>query len=100
MAVTLAACAGGGLFGPPKIKEEPIVPADELYSTALGSMENNRYNSAIEDLEKLERQHPYSSYDERAKVMLTFANFRIGRFEQAALAADRFLAIYPRSCCT
>lgn len=92
----VAACSPFGMFAS-SVEEEPIVPADELYSTALGSMENNRYNSAIQDLEKLERQHPYSSYDERAKVMLTFANFRIGRFEPAVLAADRFLAIYPRS---
>src|SRR5690606_10741437 len=32
-----------------------------------------------------------------AKVMLTFTNFRIGRFQPAILAADRFLAVYPRS---
>jgi outer membrane protein assembly factor BamD len=79
------------------VEEEPIIPAEELYSTALNNMENNRYNTAIESLEKLERQHPYSTYDERAKVMLVFANYRIGKFQQAILAADRFLAIYPSS---
>ncbi|WP_404403104.1 outer membrane protein assembly factor BamD [Pelagibacterium halotolerans] len=93
--VTLvAACSGGGFFSKPV---EPIIPADELYDDAVGHMEANRYVSAIEDLEKLERQHPYSDYNERAKVMITFANFRIGRFEEAALAADRFLALYPQS---
>ncbi len=92
----VAACSPFGLFAK-GVEEEPIVPAEDLYSTALNHMENNRYNSAIENLEKLERQHPYSTYDERAKVMLTFANFRIGKFPQAALAADRFLAVYPSS---
>ncbi|MCD7060118.1 outer membrane protein assembly factor BamD [Pelagibacterium xiamenense] len=90
----VAACSGGGFFSKP---EEPIIPADELYSDAVGHMEANRYISAIEDLEKLERQHPYSDYNERAKVMITFANFRLGRYEEAALAADRFLALYPQS---
>lgn len=91
----LAACSPFGMFG--AAKEEPIVPADELYSGAVAHMENNRYISAIENLEKLERQHPYSNYNERAKVMLTFANFRTSKFPEAILAADRFLALYPSS---
>lgn len=92
----VAACSPFGLFAK-GVEEEPIVPAEELYSTALNNMENNRYVTAIENLEKLERQHPYSTYDERAKVMLVFANFRTGKFQQAILAADRFLAVYPSS---
>jgi outer membrane protein assembly factor BamD len=92
----IAACSPFGFFAS-SVQEEPIVPAEELYATALNNMETNRYNGAIETLEKLERQHPYSTYDERAKVMLTFANFRIGKFQQAILAADRFLAVYPSS---
>ncbi len=92
----VAACSPFGFFAK-SIEEEPIVPAEELYSTALSNMDNNRYNTAIESLEKLERQHPYSTYDERAKVMLTFANFRVGKYQEAILAADRFLAVYPSS---
>ena len=96
LVLCLAACSPFGMFGN-NTQEEPIVPVDELYTSAVANMENNRYLSAIEDLEKLERQHPYSTYNERAKVMLTFANFRIGRFQETVLAADRFLALYPSS---
>lgn len=89
----VSACSG--LFGAPQ--EEPIIPADTLYSDAVAHMEANRYISAIKDLEKLESQHPQSEYNERAKVMITFANFRIGNYEEAAMAADRFLALFPQS---
>lgn len=87
--------AGCNLFGPTKIKEEPIVPDAVLYQTALDEMDAQRYKTAIIALEQLSRQHPYSEYNERAKVMEVYANYRIGQFDEAILAADRFLALYP-----
>jgi outer membrane protein assembly factor BamD len=92
MAVALAGC---DLFGAPKIKEETIVPPETLYATALKDMDNQRYVTAVANLERLERQHPYSEYNEKAKVMQVYGNYRIGKFEEAILAADRFLALYP-----
>lgn len=93
MAGMLAACSPLGMFARDNV--EPLVPADQLYSSAVSNMDANRYNAAIEDLEKLEQQHPFSDENERAKVMLTFANFRSGRFPEAVRAADRYLALYP-----
>lgn len=94
-AVALSACSGGGWFGPPKIKEEPIVPAAALYQGALDDMDRQYYQTAIKKLEKLERQHPRDPLTEKGKLMTVYANYRIGRFSEAILAADRFLAIYP-----
>lgn len=90
-----ALLAGCGLFGQSKIKEEPIIPPEVLYQTALAEMDKQRYGTAITALEKLSVQHPYSEYNEKAKVMEVYANYRIGRFDEAILAADRFLALYP-----
>lgn len=92
IALTLAGC---NLFGQSKIKEEPIIPAEVLYQTALDEMDKQRYATAVKALEKLSRQHPYSEYNEKAKVMEVYANYRIGKFDEAILAADRFLALYP-----
>lgn len=89
--------AGCNLFGQPKLKEEAIIPPDTLYQQALGEMDKQRYVTAIATLEKLERQHPFSEFNEKAKLMQTYANYRIGRFEEAILAADRYLALYPSS---
>lgn len=95
MSVLVLVLAGCGLFGPQKIKEEAIIPDGVLYQTALDEMDKQRYLAAITALEQLSRQHPYSNYNERAKVMEVYANYRIGRFDEAILAADRFLALYP-----
>jgi outer membrane protein assembly factor BamD len=89
--------AGCSMFGQSKIREEPITPAVELYQTALADMDALRYQTAIGNLEKLARQHPNSEYSEKGKLMEIFANYRIGRFPEAILAADRYMAIYPTS---
>jgi outer membrane protein assembly factor BamD len=94
LVITLAACS---MFGPQKIKEEEIIPADTLYQSALANMDAQRYNAAIEELKKLERQHPYSEYNEKSKLMLVYSNYRISKFEEAILAADRYLALFPSS---
>ncbi len=95
--LVLTACGGFNLFGPPKIKEEPIIPPQTLYSQALAEMDSSRYQTAIKTLEKLERQHPYSEFDEKAALMIVYANYRLGKYDDAVLAADRYLAIYPGS---
>jgi outer membrane protein assembly factor BamD len=93
----LAGCGGFNLFGPPKIKEEPIVAPEVLYQQALDDMDRSRYATSIKSLEKLERQHPYSEFAEKAKLMQVYASFRLGKYDDAILAADRYLAIYPAS---
>ena len=93
-AAVLAACS---MFGPTKIKEEAIVPPDQLYATALADMDAQRYNHAVETLKKLERQHPYSEFNEKSKLMETYANYRMGKFDDAILAADRYIALFPSS---
>ena len=95
--VLVVLLAGCNLFGSPKIKEEAIVPPDTLYQQALGEMDKQQYQTAIKTLEKLQRQHPYSDFNEKAKLMEMFANYRIGKFEDALLAADRYLALYHSS---
>jgi outer membrane protein assembly factor BamD len=95
--VVILMLAGCGMFGNNKLKEEPIIPPEMLYQSALDSMDRQNYATAVATLEKLGRQHPYSEYNERAQVMETYANYRIGRFDEAILAADRFVALYPTS---
>lgn len=94
-ATVLTACAGMNLFGPPKLKEEPIVPAAALYQGALDDMDRQYYQTAIKKLEQLDRQHPRDALTEKSKLMQVYAHYRIGKFNEAILAADRFMALYP-----
>ena len=93
-AAALAACS---MFGPSKLKDEEIIPPETLYGDALSDMDAQRYNSAITNLQKLERQHPYSEFNEKAKLMEVYADYRTSKFDDAILAADRYLALFPSS---
>jgi len=90
----LAACS---MFGPTKMKDEEIIAPETLYASALSNMDKQRYNSALDDLKKLERQHPYSEFNEKAKLMEVYANYRTSHFDDAILAADRYMALFPSS---
>lgn len=94
VAVGLSGCS---MFGSPKITEEPIIPDNELYQTALSQMDEQHYLGAVDNLKKLERQHPYSDYNEKAKLMEVFAYYRAGKMDDAISAADRYIATYPSS---
>lgn len=97
LSISLSACTGFNLFGPEKIEEEEIIAPEILYQSALDDIDRQFYNTALRSLEKLERQHPYSQYNQRAKLMIVFSNFRTGKFEDAVLASDRYLALFPSS---
>ncbi len=99
LALTLAvtACSGLGLFGKGKIVEEEIVPPEQLYDEAIGYMEKGRGKSTLETFDKLERQHPYSEYAEKTRLLRVFILFGGHQYDEAVLAADRYLALYPSS---
>lgn len=95
VALVAAVLAGCSLFGPVKLKEEPIIPATTLYQKALNDMDRQYYATAIKSLEQLDRQHPRDPLVEKSKLMQVYANYRGGKLAEAILAADRYLALYP-----
>ena len=97
LCATLAGCAGLNIFGQSKITEEEIIPAEELYDKAIEQVEADRLLSALKTFEKLERQHPYSEYSERSRLMNVFIHARTGQYDKTILSADRFIALYPSS---
>ena len=94
LALFAAVLAGCSLFGPDKLKEEPIIPAATLYQKALDDMDRQYYATAIKSLEQLDRQHPRDALVEKSKLMQVYANYRGGMLEEAILAADRYMALY------
>lgn len=91
----VAACSPMGMFSRDNV--EPLVPAEELYASAQTNISNQRYLAAIADLERLEKQHPFSDTNERGLALLTRTNFEASRFPETVRSADRFLALYPNS---
>ncbi|WP_085882740.1 outer membrane protein assembly factor BamD [Oceanibacterium hippocampi] len=88
LALLLGACAGS---------EEEYVerPVDELYNSAMNQLENGEYVIAAQQFDEVERQHPYSVWATKAQVMAAFANYQSNRYDDAILAAERFIQLHP-----
>lgn len=99
LVLTLSGCASGfNLFGGDQgFIEEDLVPPEQLYAEGVAYVNNGRIRSAISAFEKLERQHPYSSYTPKAQLMTVFGQYRRGAFEDTIIAADRFISLNPSS---
>jgi outer membrane protein assembly factor BamD len=83
----LAACA----------EETPYVerPVEDLYSDAIDLLEAGQNVKAAEAFDEVERQHPYSVWATRAQLMAAYAHYRADAYDEAIIAADRFIQLHP-----
>jgi outer membrane protein assembly factor BamD len=70
-------------------------PVQELYNKALADLNSENYLSAAQGFDEVERQHPYSVWSTKAQVMSAFAYYQSNKYDQAILAADRFIELHP-----
>jgi outer membrane protein assembly factor BamD len=85
--VGLAACSKN---------EAPIIaPVDVLYNKGMDELEQGQFRKAITHFEELERQHPYSGWATRGKMMLAYAQFRRGDYDESISTIDQFIRLHP-----
>lgn len=85
----LAACAGD--------KEEKYVerPVEDLYNRAMSTLSAGEYTQAAKEFDEVDRQHPYSVWATKAKLMSAYAYYQATRYDDAILAAERFKQLHP-----
>jgi outer membrane protein assembly factor BamD len=86
----LAACGGAEVAD--DYVEEPV---QVLYNTALANLNAENYFEAAQGFDEVERQHPYSVWSTKAQIMSAFAYYQSNKYDQAILAADRFVELHP-----
>ena len=93
-ALALGAC---GRDAPEPYVERPV---DDLYNGALNLLIAGNYEAAASEFDEVERQHPYSEWATRAQFMAAFAYYQNDAYDDAILAADRFIraASRPQGC--
>lgn len=89
-AFTLSACGGDD-------KERKFVARDveALYNFGADRMSRGRFEEAAIFFDEVERQHPYSQWARRAQLMSAFSYYQANEYEDAVLAAERFLSLHP-----
>ena len=70
-------------------------PVGEIYNTALDALGEQDYETAAAEFDEVERQHPYSVWARRAILMSAYSYYRDEEYEQAILAAQRYITLYP-----
>ena len=90
MSFGLVACGGG--TREPEFVERPV---EELYNTAIDLAASRNFNGAAQAFEEVERQHPYSQWATRSMFMAAYSYYGARRYDDAILAARRFVDFHP-----
>lgn len=85
----LTSCAGD--------EEEllPDKPVEELYNSAIEQLKKKEYQKAAKEFEEVERQHPYSQWAARAKLMAAYAQYEAMDYDAAIDTLDQFIQTHP-----
>ena len=72
-------------------------PVDDLYNTAMDQLVEESYAKAAKTFDEVESQHPYSVWATKSQLMAVYANYENGKYNDAIIAADRFIQLHPGS---
>ena len=80
-----------------KKREERFVALEvgTLYNNGIDNLEKDNYRLAAAFFDEVERQHPYSEWARRAQLMSAYSYYLFNDYDEAILAAERFLALHP-----
>ncbi len=76
----------------PKYVERPVA---QIYDVAMKQLRLKHYKFAAAAFDEVERQHPYSVWARRAQLMAAYSHYLGNDYDEAILAAQRFLALHP-----
>jgi outer membrane protein assembly factor BamD len=90
LSLLLAAC---GSTAPKDVYVEK--PVEQLYNSAMDRLLDQDYKNAAKQFDEVERQHPYSVWATKAQLMGAYAHYEEGKYDEAVIAADRFIQLHP-----
>lgn len=70
-------------------------PVEELYNSALASLNEEQYDEAAKQFDEVERQHPYSVWATKAQLMSAYAYYQNDDYDDAIISLDRFIQLHP-----
>ncbi len=86
--LVLAACGTDD----PEYFERPV---EDLYNVAMDQLQSGDPAAAARSFDEVERQHPYSAWARRAQVMGAYSYYLTNEYDEAILAAQRFIQLHP-----
>lgn len=71
-----------------------------LYNLGITHLDRENYDRAALYFDEVERQHPYTEWARRAQLMAAFSYYQNNDYDEAILAAERFIALHPGNSST
>ena len=71
------------------------VPVETLYERGHGQMRGGNWNAAATTYRRLVAQYPYGPHTEQAMMETAYAQYKMGRHDDAVSSIDRFIRTYP-----
>lgn len=68
----------------------------ELYEEAQKNLSDDRFSTAVRNLQLLEARYPFGPYAEQAQLEIIYAHYRTAEPEAVVAAADRFIRLHPQ----
>ncbi|MDR3323823.1 MAG: outer membrane protein assembly factor BamD [Zoogloeaceae bacterium] len=69
--------------------------ANRLYSEAKSALNDNNWEEAIKNYQKLESRYPYGRFAQQAQMEIAYAHWKNGDADSAQAACDRFIKLHP-----
>ncbi len=67
----------------------------KLYNEALAELNGGSTKTALKQFAEVERKYPYSKYATQAILMQAYASYKMGKWDDAVIAANRFITLHP-----
>ena len=67
----------------------------KLYNAGLDDLNDGQNKAAVKKFSEVERKYPYSSFATKAILMQAYASYTRGKFDDAMIAANRFITLHP-----
>lgn len=95
--ITLAACAvfALGACSSDDELEYRELTVFEIYNQATEYLEDGRYRDASLYYDEVERQHPYSVWATKSKLMAAYSHYMNNKYDDATASLDRFIQVHP-----
>jgi outer membrane protein assembly factor BamD len=90
-----AAPAMTGGVAPDMTAAQENAEVARAYNAALAELNDNSTKAALKQFAEVERKYPYSSYATKSILMQAYVSYKIGKFDDAIIAANRFITLHP-----
>ena len=73
----------------------PDESAESIYDQGLVRLQRKDFEGAARKFAELEKQFPFSQWSRKGLLMVTYSNFEGQKYDEAVLAGNRYVSLYP-----